>query len=145
MLLKLMIAVLGLALIGAALLSLQQQRLLMAHAMSDLHVQMDRDRKQTWDAQAAIAERSHPVALRESIRRVGLDLEPLPSPGTVAERPPAWPDPTRFEHAPGSWSAALPAPRISPPPIEPAVDSAGVLENSHAAPPDTAPPGSAGR
>lgn len=144
MLLKLMIAVLGLALIGAALLSLQQQRLLMAHAMSDLHVQMDRDRKQTWDAQAAIAERSHPVALRESIRRVGLDLEPLPSPGTVAERPPAWPDPTRFDHAPGSWSAALPAPRISSQ-IEPAADSVGVLKISHAAPPDTAPPGSSGR
>ena len=100
MLLKILLAVLGLALIGVALLSLQQQQLLMAHAMSDLHVQMDQDRKDTWDAQAAIAERSHPVALRQAVERVGLELEALPTVGGAGEPTLAWPDPARFVHAP---------------------------------------------
>lgn len=115
MLLKILLAVLGLALIGAALLSLQQQRLVMAHAMSDLHVQMDRDRKQTWDAQADIAEHAHPVALREAVQRVGLNLVPLPTPEALPPRPSAWPDPQRFDHAPG--------PAMSPPPPATSVET----------------------
>ncbi len=106
MLFKILIAVLGLAAIGFTLLSLQQQRLLMAHAMSDLHVQMDQDRKNTWDAQAAIAERAHPVALRAAIRRVGLNLAPLPTPTGAASPTPAWPDPARFSHAPRNQAPA---------------------------------------
>ena len=100
MLAKLLFAIAGVTVIGASLLSMQQQRLLAAHAMSDLHVQMDRDRKATWDAQARIAEGSHPAALREAVSRVGIELEPMPSPPLTRSPSVAWPDPTHFSHAP---------------------------------------------
>ena len=67
--LKLLSAVAAVALIAAALLSLEQRRLLAAHAMSDLHVQMDADRKATWDARAHIAETADPRALRAAVDR----------------------------------------------------------------------------
>ncbi len=99
---RLLFTIASLTVIAAALLGLRQQRLQTMHAMAQLHVRMDADRKATWDAQAQIAEGMHPAALREAVRRVGLELEPLPSPepqlrSAAAE---AWPDPDRFTHAP---------------------------------------------
>ena len=66
----------AIAVVAAALLALRQQRLQTLHAMGELHVQMDADRKLTWDAQTAIAEGTHPAALREAITRVHLTLSP---------------------------------------------------------------------
>ena len=66
----------AIAVVAAALLALRQQRLQTLHAMGELHVQMDADRKLTWDAQTAIAEGTHPAALREAIARVHLTLSP---------------------------------------------------------------------
>ena len=100
MLAKVLFSIAGVSLAGAALLGIERQRLLTAHAMSDLHVQMDQDRKATWDAQARIAEASHPVALREAIQRIGLELEPLPTPDEIPPAEVAWPVPQQFQHAP---------------------------------------------
>ncbi|MEM7624702.1 MAG: hypothetical protein AAF333_03635 [Planctomycetota bacterium] len=105
MLFKLFFVIAGVAVIAAALLSLEQRRLLTAHAMADLHVQMDSDRKATWDAQAQIAEGTHPVALRAAVERIGLDLEPLPAADPASgelEPAVAWPGLHDFEHAPPS-------------------------------------------
>lgn len=100
MLPKLFFTIAGITLIACALLGLQQHRLRALHAMSDLHVQMDSDRKATWDAQAKIAEGTHPIALNEAIQRVGLELEALPAPTQDEATPQLWPDPTHFAHAP---------------------------------------------
>ena len=69
-------------------------------AMADLHVQMDRDRKTTWDAQAKIAEGTHPVALKAAVQRIGLELEPLPAMEGPIQATNPWPDPDHFSHAP---------------------------------------------
>ncbi|MEM9420354.1 MAG: hypothetical protein AAGA25_15050 [Planctomycetota bacterium] len=100
MLPKLFFSIASIALIAGALLGLHQQRMQTLHAMSDLHVQMDADRKATWDAQSEIAEGSHPVALKEAVQRIGLDLEPLKLPADDEALPTPWPDPTHFAHAP---------------------------------------------
>lgn len=100
MLPKLFFTIASIALIAAALLGMHQQRLQTLHAMADLHVQMDTDRKATWDAQAKIAEGTHPVALSAAVQRIGLELEPLPTPAGDAAPPSLWPNPTHFAHAP---------------------------------------------
>lgn len=100
MLPKLFFTIASIALIAASLLGLHQQRLQTLHAMADLHVQMDVDRKSTWDAQAKIAEGTHPIALYDAVHRIGLDLEPLPTPPKSATPAKLWPDPTHFTHAP---------------------------------------------
>ncbi|MEM1107342.1 MAG: hypothetical protein AAGH99_01480 [Planctomycetota bacterium] len=102
MLSKLFFTIVAIAVIAAALLGLHQQRLKTLHAMGDLHVQMDRDRKATWDAQAQIAEGTHPVALNEAVKRIGLDLEPLPTEAAQVDAgtAPLWPNPQHFAHAP---------------------------------------------
>lgn len=121
MLLKLFFVIAGVAVIAAALLSLEQRQLLTAHAMADLHVQMDRDRKATWDAQAQIAEGTHPMALRAAVQRIGLDLEPLPAADPMnAEAQPAvaWPSLHQFEHAPSpSMPPTSPSDTPSPVPL----------------------------
>jgi len=83
----------AIAVVAAALLALRQQRLQTLHAMGELHVQMDADRKLTWDAQTAIAEGTHPAALREAIARVNLTLGPGERSGDLPG--PATPDDTR--------------------------------------------------
>jgi len=100
MLFKLFFAIASLTVIAAALLGMHHHRLQAMHAMADLHVQMDRDRKATWDAQAKIAEGTHPVALRSAVERIGLELEPLPALDGPAEAELLWPSPDRFSHAP---------------------------------------------
>jgi len=79
MFLRLIATTTAIALVAAALLALRQQRLQTLHAMGELHVQMDRDRKLTWDAQTDIAEGTHPAALRTAIRRVDLRLDGDPA------------------------------------------------------------------
>lgn len=100
MLPKLLFIIVSLALIAAAVLGLHQHRLEALHAMADLHVQMDADRKATWDAQARIAEGTHPIALQQAIQRVGMNLQALPSTADDGPVRELWPDPTHFAHAP---------------------------------------------
>ncbi|MEM6855574.1 MAG: hypothetical protein AAF593_14300 [Planctomycetota bacterium] len=100
MLPKLFFTIASIAVIGGALLGMHQHRLQTLHAMADLHVQMDADRKATWDAQAKIAEGTHPVALQGAVQRIGLDLEALPTPDADTEPPVLWPNPNHFAHAP---------------------------------------------
>ena len=109
MLARLLTSIAAVALIGAALLGLRQQRMERLHAMAQLHVQMDRDRKATWDAQAIIAEGIHPPALHAAVDRAGLTLEPLPTTTPPTEIAAAasmreWPNPETFTHAPGPLS-----------------------------------------
>ncbi|MEE9403614.1 MAG: hypothetical protein V3V20_01860 [Algisphaera sp.] len=74
----------AIALVAASLLALRQHRLQLLHAMGELHVQMDTDRKLTWDTQSAIAEGTHPAALRDAVIRVGLKLKPADAPTPAA-------------------------------------------------------------
>ncbi|MEM8739392.1 MAG: hypothetical protein AAGG38_13095 [Planctomycetota bacterium] len=100
MLPKLFSVIAVIVLIAAALLGMEQHRLRTLHAMADLHVQMDRDRKTTWEAQTHIAEGTHPAALQEAVQRVGLELAPLPATAPVSPGGWPWPDPDHFTHAP---------------------------------------------
>ena len=93
----------AIAVVAAALLALRQQRLQTLHAMAELHVQMDSNRKLTWDAQTAIAEGTHPAALRAAVARVHLGLGPDDPIAVPIIRPPL------VEIAP-RISAALPSP-----------------------------------
>ncbi len=74
---KVLFAILAAGAIGAGLLALRHQRLTMKNEMALLHREMDQTRRETWDLQIRIAERSSPVALRDAILRTGIELEPL--------------------------------------------------------------------
>ena len=76
---RLLLAIVCVGVLGATLLSLRQQRLVMMHEMAGLHAQIDRDRKATWRDQSVIAEATHPAALREALSRRALVTVPLPS------------------------------------------------------------------
>lgn len=117
MLVRLLTTIVLLAVLGAVLLALRQHPLQMMHAMADLHVQMDTDRKDTWDAQAHIAEHIHPVALREAVERVGLRLEPLPSDTTADDAPR-----DQAEDAPSMLPTIERAPRPVLPPVDAVAD-----------------------
>ena len=122
MLARLLTSIAAVILIGGLLLGLRQQRLQRLHAMAQLHVQMDRDRKATWDAQAAIAEGIHPPALLAAVDRAGLSLEPVEVADLQDDETPRlreWPDPATFSHAPSPLpvhARPVRAPRRGQPP-----------------------------
>jgi len=64
---KLTLAILLAACIGAALLTLRQQRLTMVHEMAQFHRRINDDRQATWDRQVRIHEMLHPRRLQEKI------------------------------------------------------------------------------
>lgn len=74
---KLLVMMAVLAAVGAGLLGLRGQRQHLRHEITEFHVQMDASRRQTWDMQVRIAERTDPGDLREAVRRAGLELEPI--------------------------------------------------------------------
>ena len=76
---RLLLAIVCIGVLGAALLSMRQERLAMMHEMASLHAAIDRDRKATWRAQSVIAEATHPAALREALGRRVLVTVPLPA------------------------------------------------------------------
>ena len=76
---KLLTVTAGLVLIGAALLGFRAERRAARHALTELHAEVDRARRQTWDYQLRIAEQTEPAELRRAIERAGLELEPLPA------------------------------------------------------------------
>jgi len=92
---RLIVVVLGLALIGGVVLSLRQQRLVLLHEITALHREMDACRKRMWDAQVRIAEPATPSRLVELTERAGLELEsatppraPAAAPGVLAQHGP---------------------------------------------------------
>lgn len=84
---KLFIAVLAITVLGAALLGLRQQRLQTMHEMAELHADMDRARRDTWNLQVEIGEKIEPDRLREAIERNQLVLEPSTRSSDSAEPP----------------------------------------------------------
>lgn len=72
---KLLAVMVSVVLIGAALLGLRAQRQDLHHQITQMHVQVDQARHQTWDAQVRIAERTSPRALRAAAKRAGIELE----------------------------------------------------------------------
>ena len=77
---KLLVITVGVVVIGAALLELRVQRQQLHHQLALLHMEIDRARQHTWDAQVRIAQHSAPATLRETLERAGLDLEPTAPP-----------------------------------------------------------------
>ena len=73
---KLFVTVLAATALGAAVLGLRQQRLQTMHEMAELHADMDRTRRETWNLQIQIGERVEPDRLREAIDRNQLVMEP---------------------------------------------------------------------
>lgn len=94
---KLFIAVLATVVLGAALLGLRQQRLQTMHEMAELHADMDRARRATWDLQVRIGEKIEPDRLREAIERNQLVMEP----STRANEPA--PPPAQFVQGPADY------------------------------------------
>lgn len=77
MLLRYVIAVTALTAIGAGLLGLRQQQHNHLHAIAAMHAQMRDDREAVKDLKVRIAQRDNPDALRETIRRLNLQYEPI--------------------------------------------------------------------
>jgi len=70
-------AVLALTAIGAGLLGLRQQQHVHLHAMATMHADLRNDREAVKDLKIRIAELDNPDALRETIRRLNLQYEPI--------------------------------------------------------------------
>ena len=66
-----------LAAIGAGLLGLRQQQLNDKHAIAQSHTRMTQDRERIKDLQVQIAIRATPEALNKSIKKLGLNLQPM--------------------------------------------------------------------
>lgn len=80
MTLRYLAVVVLLSAVGAGLLGMRQQQLNDKHAIAEDHAQMKRDREQIKDLQVRIARLTTPEALRETIDRAGLTLEPIAAP-----------------------------------------------------------------
>lgn len=63
------------ALIALALLTLRQQRLLIAHRLIEKHRELDESRQGMWETQARIAEQLQPERLRDAFEEAGLSLD----------------------------------------------------------------------
>lgn len=70
-------AVLALTAVGAGLLGLREKQHTHRHAMATIHAQLRDDREQIKDLKIRIAELNNPDALRETIRRLNLNYEPI--------------------------------------------------------------------
>ncbi len=86
---KLFVTVLAATALGAGLLGLRQQRLQTMHEMAELHADMDRPRRDTWDLQIEIGEKIEPDRLREAIDRNQLVMEPSTRAPDSADLPPS--------------------------------------------------------
>ncbi|WP_432799411.1 hypothetical protein [Poriferisphaera sp. WC338] len=83
---RLLVAIICAAAIGIGLLALRQQRLEMMHEMTRLHSEMDVIRRDIWEKQVKIAEKTDPQSLKEASARANLVLEPAtPSPTSATE------------------------------------------------------------
>jgi hypothetical protein len=73
---KLLAVIVGLVLIGSAVLGLRRERIECWHAMAELHHDMDRSRKNIWAHQARITQHTRPDRLNSAISEVGLSMTP---------------------------------------------------------------------
>lgn len=79
MLPRLLLLLIGLSLIGSAALELRRQRNEQLHAIAELHLEMDRTRKATWDTQYRIVERTSPPRLLAALKRLEIPTRPVPA------------------------------------------------------------------
>jgi len=77
MMLRYLTAVIALVAVGAGLLGLRMQQLNHRHELAVLHSQMRKDREQIQELQVRIARQTSEESLREAIRRLDLQLEPI--------------------------------------------------------------------
>ncbi|MEM8783500.1 MAG: hypothetical protein AAGE65_11680 [Planctomycetota bacterium] len=81
MLPRLLLLLIGLSVIGSAALELRRQRNEQLHAVAELHLQMDRSRKATWDTQYRIVELTSPARLQAALDRLQIPTRPVPTRG----------------------------------------------------------------
>jgi hypothetical protein len=79
MLPRLLLLLLTLSLIGSAALELRRQRHEQLHAIAELHLDMDRVRKATWDTQYRIVELTSPPRLLAALDRLDIPTRPVPT------------------------------------------------------------------
>ncbi len=79
MLPRLLLLLIGLSIIGSAALELRRQRNEQLHAVAELHLDMDRARKATWDTQYRIVELTSPARLLAALDRLEIPTRPVPT------------------------------------------------------------------
>lgn len=79
MLARLLLTLVGLSVIGSAMLELRRQRIEQLHAITELHRQIDADRKATWDLQHRIVQATSPDRLAEALEQTDIQTQPVPS------------------------------------------------------------------
>ncbi|QDU33127.1 hypothetical protein KS4_11690 [Poriferisphaera corsica] len=77
---KILVAIILAAGIGVGLLSLRQQRLEIMNEITAEHRKVDRTRKEIWDIQVRIAERTKPQEVQRVTSNAKLVLEPIAQP-----------------------------------------------------------------
>ncbi len=75
------------AAIGAALISMRHQKFELTYQVAELHGQLHETRYALWQMQTQIAGHLEPAAMRASIARAELDLEPINPAGAAVVRP----------------------------------------------------------
>lgn len=89
---RLIAAVWALVAIGAMALAIRQQRLATAHAISECHNAIDRDRLETRTLMTPISAKTSPGEIAAACRRAKLQLEPVEPQGQVLPDPESKPD-----------------------------------------------------
>jgi cell division protein FtsL len=77
MFLRLTVAIVTLAIVALALLTLRQQRFELGHDLVATDRQLDQSRQRLWSLQAQLADRVEPTALHNAATQAQLQLEPL--------------------------------------------------------------------
>jgi cell division protein FtsL len=73
---KLVITLVAAVAVAGAVLELRHSRLRLMHEMAQRHTELDRVRRETWDLQVRVADRTDPTAIRAATQRQQLVLEP---------------------------------------------------------------------
>jgi hypothetical protein len=84
---KLLAIVLAVCFTAATLLVIRQQRLEIAHSVSEAHRRMTENEQTLWRLQAEIAARCRPDQVREMIHLLDGEWKPIPAAPTVPVRP----------------------------------------------------------
>ncbi len=74
---KLTVVIVGLTCIAAGLMSLRQEKMEISHDIAQAHRDINTHRQSLWRLQSKVAREVEPRALRESITKAGLELEPI--------------------------------------------------------------------
>ena len=77
---RILVAIIFAAGIGVGLLSLRQQHLEIMNEITAEHRKVDRTRKEIWDIQVRIAERTKPQEVQRITNEAQLVLEPIAQP-----------------------------------------------------------------